>query len=216
MSAFHSTRQLARLASVWLFSPVILFAQSTSTSIANPAQPNPMHTLEQRIDKLADSLTVAQRQVEEDRIKMQSMQAELDNLRKAVAEGTNNSAGSTNAGAVEVLQQAVTQIREEQEVISSEVEQHEQTKLESASKLPIRFSGMVLFNAFVNEGVVDQIDLPTLAEYEQPRESHGSVGAGMRQTMLNIEGRGPKLWNGRLSADVSLDFFGGVTAGMDS
>ena len=68
----------------------------------------------------------------------------------------------------------------------------------------------------MNEGVVDQPDLPTLAEYEQPGQSHGSVGAGMRQTLLNFEGRGPKLWNGRLSADVSLDFFGGVTAGTDS
>ena len=138
MSAFQSTMQLAGLASVWLFSPVVLFAQSTGASTANPAQNHQMHALEERIDRLADNLTAAQRQVEEDRIKMQSMQAELDDLRKALAEGTTNSAGAANAGAVEVLQQAVTQIRDEQEVISSEVEQHEQTKLESASKLPIR------------------------------------------------------------------------------
>ena len=216
MSAFQSTKQLAGLASVWLFSPVMLSAQSSGTSIANPAQTDQMHAIEERIDRLADNLTAAQRQVEEDRIKMQKMQAELDDLRKTVGEGSSNSAGAANAGAVEVLQQAVTQIRDEQEVISSEVEQHEQTKLESASKLPIRFSGMVLFNAFVNEGVVDQPDLPTLAEYQQPGQSRGSVGAGMRQTMLNFEGRGPKLWNGRLSADVSLDFFGGVTASTDS
>jgi hypothetical protein len=75
---------------------------------------------------------------------------------------------------------------------------------------------MVLFNTFVNEGVVDQPDLPTLALYRAPGESHGSVGAGVRQTMLNFDGRGPKLWNGQLSADVSLDFFGGVTAGTES
>jgi hypothetical protein len=216
MSVFKSTKQLAVLASVWLFSPVMLSAQSSGTSIANPAQTDQMHALEQRIDRLADNLTAAQRQVEEDRIKMQTMQAELDDLRKTVAEGSSNSTGVANAGAVEVLQQAVTQIRDEQDVISSEVEQHEQTKLESASKLPVRFSGMVLFNAFVNEGVVDQPDLPTLAEYRTPGQSHGSVGAGMRQTLLNFEGRGPKLWNGQLSSDVSLDFFGGVTAGTDS
>jgi hypothetical protein len=34
--------------------------------------------------------------------------------------------------------------------------------------------------------------------------------------MLNFAGNGPKLWDGRLSADVSLDFFGGVTAGTQS
>jgi hypothetical protein len=70
MSVFQSTKQLAGLASVWLFSPVILFAQSAGTSIANPTQADQMHALEQRIDQLADNLTAAQRQVEEDRIKM--------------------------------------------------------------------------------------------------------------------------------------------------
>ena len=217
MSMLQSTKHLTGLASVWLIPPVILCAQSNDKSIANPAQGDQMHAIEQRVDRLAESLTAAQRHVEEDRLKMQTMQAELDETgAKAVAEGSNNSAGATNAGAVEVLQQSVTQIRDDQEVISSQIEQHEQTKLESASKLPVRFSGMVLFNAFVNEGVVDQPDLPTMAVYRQPGQSHGSVGAGMRQTMLNIEGRGPKLWNGRLSADVSLDFFGGVTAGTES
>jgi hypothetical protein len=83
---------VARLASVWLFSPVILFAQSAGTSIANPAPAGQMQALEQRIDKLAENLTAAQRQVEEDRLKMQSMQAELDDLRKTVAAGSRDSA----------------------------------------------------------------------------------------------------------------------------
>ncbi len=65
------------------------------------------------------------------------MQAELDDLRKTVAAGSSDPAGAANAGAVETLQQAVTQIRDEQDVIASEVRQHEQTKLESASKLPV-------------------------------------------------------------------------------
>jgi hypothetical protein len=216
MSVLQSTKQLAGLASVWLLSPIILFAQSNDPSITNPSQADRMHALEQRIDRLAESLTAAQHQVEEDRLRMKSMQTELDDLRKTVVEGSGTSVGAANASAVEFLQQTVTQIRDEQDVISSQVEQHEQTKLESASKLPVRFSGMVLFNAFVNEGAVDQPDLPTLAAYRQPGQSHGSVGAGMRQTMLSIEGRGPKFWNGRLSADVSLDFFGGVTAGTES
>jgi hypothetical protein len=215
MSVYQSTKELAGLVSVWLFLPAILLAQSTGMSNGVAVPTEQIQALEQRIDRLAETLTAAQRQVEEDRLKMQTMQTELDDLRKTLAAGGSNSAGTANAATVETLQQAVTQIRDEQDVIASEVQQHEQTKLESASKLPVRLSGMVLFNAFVNEGVVDQPDLPTLALYRQPDESHGSVGAGMRQTMLNIEGRGPKLWSGRLSADVSLDFFGGVTAGMD-
>jgi hypothetical protein len=216
MSVFNSRTQLASLASVWLFSPMILFAQSAGTPNESPAPGGQMQALEQRIDKLAENLTAAQRQVEEDRLKMQAMQAELDDLRKTVAAGNADSAAAANAGAVELLEQTVTQIRDEQEVITSQVQQHEQTKVESASKLPVRLSGMVLFNAFVNEGSVDQTDLPTLAVYRPPGQSHGSVGGGVRQSMLNIQGNGPALWDGRLSADLSFDFFGGVTAGIES
>jgi hypothetical protein len=175
------------------------------------ASPDRVQQLEQRVDGLADALAAAAGQVEDDRRKMQAMQAEIDELRKALADsGRAQEAGVATAATQ--LEQAVTQIREEQEVISSEVQQHEQTKLESASKLPVRFHGLVLFNAFVNEGVVDQTDLPTSALERMPGQSHGSVGAGLRQTMLSFEGTGPTLLNGRLFADASLDFFGGVTA----
>ena len=98
-------------------------------------------------------------------------------------------------------------------MLSAEVRQHEQTKVESASKFPVRFHGLVLFNAFVNEGVVDQPDLPTSALERAPGQSHGSAGAGLRQTMLSFEGTGPTLWKGHLFADASMDFFGGMTAG---
>jgi hypothetical protein len=203
----------AGMVGAWLLSPVALLAQSSGTPVADTVPAAQIQALEQRIDGLADNLAAAQRQVEEDRRKMQSMQTELDDLRKTVAQGNGDSAVPTNADAVAVLQQTVAQIRDEQEVVSSEVQQHEQTKLESASKLPVRFSGLVLFNAFVNEGVVDQPDLPTTALYRMPGQSHGSAGAGLRQTMINFEGTGPSLWSGRLSADLSMDFFAGVTAG---
>ena len=39
----------------------------------------------------------------------------------------------------------------------------------------------------------------------------GSLGAGLRQTILGIEGDGPRIANARTSANVSLDFFSGVS-----
>jgi hypothetical protein len=215
MSVLKSRTQIGTVACICLLSSSALFAQSASSPATDAVPAGQMQALEQRIDRLADSLARAEHQVDEDRLKMQKMQTELDELRKTVAAGTRESAEPVNANAVDLLQQAVTQIRDEQEVISSEVQQHEQTKVESGSKLPVRLSGMVLFNAFVNEGAVDQTDLPTIALYRQPAQSHGSVGAGLRQTMLNIEGTGPSLGPGRLFGDLSLDFFGGVTAGID-
>jgi uncharacterized coiled-coil protein SlyX len=189
-----------------------LGAQSSGSPAPPSADSGRIEALEQRIDRLAENLASAQAHVEQDRAKMQAMQAEIDDLRNSLgASGKSSTPEIQNAAAQ--LQQAVEQIREEQDVISSEVRQHEQTKVESASKLPVRLHGMVLFNAFVNEGVVDQPDLPTAALARTPGQSHGSVGAGLRQTLIGLDGTGPILWNGRLLADVSLDFFGGITAG---
>jgi len=191
--------------------PAPLGGQSANPPAADSAPAERLHLLEQRIDRLSEALAAAERQVDEDHRNMQAMEAELGELRKALASGELGTAEQTNASATATLQQAVTQMRDKQDVIAAEVQQHEQTKLESASKFPVRFHGMVLFNAYVNEGVVDQPDMPTSALLRAPSQSHGSVGAGLRQTMLNFEGTGPKLWNGRLSADMSMDFFGGVT-----
>lgn len=213
MSVFLLKTLPAGMVCVWMFSSAAVHAQSTAAPVTNAVPAGQIHDLEQRIDGLAENLATAQRQVEEDRRRMQSMQAELDDLRKTLEGNNRDSVEPANANAVALLQQTVSQIRDEQEVISSEVHQHEQTKLESASKFPVRFSGMVLFNAFVNEGVVDQPDLPTTALQRLPGQSHGSAGATVRQTMINFEGIGPLLWNGRISADLSMDFFAGVTAG---
>jgi hypothetical protein len=213
MSVFLLKTLPAGMACAWLLSPAAVFSQSNVAPVTDTVPAGQIHALEQRIDGLAENLAAAQRQVEEDRRRMQSMQAELDDLRKTLAGNNSDTAEPANASAVAQLQQTVAQIREEQSVISSEVQQHEQTKLESASKFPVRFRGMVLFNTFVNEGVVDQPDLPTTALLRVPGQSHGSAGAGLRQTMINFEGTGPSLWSGRISADLSMDFFAGVTAG---
>lgn len=196
-----------------LFAPALFFAQSDAPPAIEDSSAEHMKTLEQRIDRLTEALAAAEHQLEEDHRQMQTVQAEFEELRKTAGANGSNNAEQSNTGAVNQLQQVVTQIREEQDVLASQVQQHDQTKLESSSKFPVRFHGLVLMNAFANEGVVDQPDLPTSAIERMTSQSHGSVGAGLRQTLLSFEGSGPELWNGRLSADVSLDFFGGVTSG---
>lgn len=197
-----------------LAAPAFLNAQTETGLAKEPASPETLPLLEQRIDHLTEALAAAQRQIDEDHRKMLEMETDFETLRNSVTNSAASSAEQANTNAAGQLRQAVAEIREEQEVLASQVEQHDQTKLESASKLPVRFHGMVLFNAFVNEGIVDQPDIPTSAMGRAPGQSHGSAGAGLRQTMLSFEGIGPRLWNGRISADVSMDFVGGVTAGV--
>jgi len=103
-------------------------------------------------------------------------------------------------------------LHEQQDALQAEIEQHEQTKVETTSKYPVRITGLVLFNAFSNAGVVDDADLPTIALPRIPDSSHGSVGATMRQTIVGVEATGPHLWGARSSAQISADFFGGATA----
>jgi hypothetical protein len=191
----------------------MLVGEQPSNSATDHIPAERLHRLELRIDGLTEALAAAERQVEEDRRGMQAMRTELEELRKTLTDGGPDTAERVNARATGQLQQAVSEVREEQEMLGSEVRQHEQTKLESSSKFSVRFRGLVLFNAFVNEGAVDQPDLPTSALQRIPGQSHGSVGAGLSQTMLSFEGTGPSLWNGRLFADASLDFFAGVSAG---
>ena len=168
--------------------------------------------LQKRIDQLAASLNSAQSQVD-------SLRGELDALRLSLsdvdaAKGREGSLARESPAAPN--EDELGRLREDAAVLAAEVKQHEQTKVESESKFPVRVTGLVLFNTFVNQGVVDEIDLPTSALRRSPGESHGSVGGSMRQTWLGLEGRGPVLGAVHTSARVGLDFFGGVTGGLAS
>ena len=94
-----------------------------------------------------------------------------------------------------------------------------QTKVESASKYRIRFSGIVLFNLFGNSGSVENQDVPTWSIRPDSSESSGSVGGTMRQSILGFETFGPDFLGAHTSANVNFDFGGGFPAtynGVDS
>ena len=108
--------------------------------------------------------------------------------------------------------QELEAIREQQDAMQAEIKQHDQTKVETFSKYPLRLSGLILFNAFSNAGVVDNTELPTIALARFPGASHGSSGATLKQTLLTLDATGPRIAGARSSANVSIDFFGGVSS----
>ncbi len=117
-------------------------------------------------------------------------------------------AGSTTAQ----LEQRLEHVEEDQQLLSGKIDDQYQTKLESASKYRIRFSGIVLFNLFGNSGTVDNLDIPTMASLANPGGSSGTVGATMRQSILGFEAFGPNFLGARTSANVNFDFGGGFPA----
>ena len=86
----------------------------------------------------------------------------------------------------------------------SQIATLEQTKVETESKYPLKVSGLVLLNGFVN---TRQVDVPAAPTYALP--GGGSTGLSLRQTVLGLDARGPHLFGATSHADVRVDFFAG-------
>jgi hypothetical protein len=98
---------------------------------------------------------------------------------------------------------------EEFQLLSGKIDEQYQTKVESWSKYRVRFSGIVLFNLFSNQGTVDNQDIPSLAFRNPEGSSGGSFGATLRQSELGFEVYGPHVAGARTSANIRMDFGGG-------
>jgi hypothetical protein len=176
---------------------------------------NPGPSVSQQLEKLAAALRATQQQVEQSQQQIQEMQAEIDRLRALLAakDAPPKPAGLATAPANATDS---SETSEDIDILKSASAQQQQTKVESSSKFPVRLTGLVLFNAFVNQGTVDQIDLPSSALIPSTTSSNTSTGASLRQTVLGLEGTGPVLGGAQTSARVSMDFFGGVTGSATS
>ena len=79
-------------------------------------------------------------------------------------------------------------------------------KVEASQRFPIRLTGMLLFNSFLNSSGSGAQEYPTVAQPGATR----SGGATLRQTILGFDYSGPRiLGDGKLSASVRMDFWEG-------
>ncbi len=163
--------------------------------------------IEQRMDQLVAALDSMRRQLDQSQREMEQLRSELQELRAQLPPQTGGEEAAQSAAS---LQASVRQLQEQGEILQSEVKQHDQSKVESLSKYPVRLSGMVLFTSLLNSGNVDSIDLPIVALPRQAGEPAGSLSATPRQTILGLDATGPPLWGAHSSASVSMDFFGGI------
>jgi hypothetical protein len=83
-----------------------------------------------------------------------------------------------------------------------------QTKVESASKFPVRLSGMLVANTFVNSGDANWLENPNIVE--AARTGLGSHSSTLRQTRIGVAVDGPSIGGARTNAVLAFDFFGGV------
>jgi len=172
-----------------------LAAQCTDSSPV-PAAPGPAGQI--------DSLEGVAAEVQQLRIALDAMRRELQAVRDQL-ESLRSASGATASGS----------LAEEQELLGAKVSDLEQTKIESGSKYHVRLSGLALLNVVGTRGSVDNLDLPLTAQSPAPGESGGTVGAGVRQSLLNLEVLGPTLGAARTTASMAFDFFGGFPATSD-
>ena len=146
------------------------------------------------------------RMLAEMREELKESRQEVSELKKEVGELREELAGAGNAGAKN-LAEAVDQLRDDQDVLQSQIKTLDQAKVGSESRYPLRITGMVLFNSYVVDGAVDNPVLPLIALPRTPPWVHHSMGATLQQTQLGLNAEGPTLWNARTSADIAGDFF---------
>ena len=178
----------------------ILSFFSASACLAQSAPDQHVEEIEHRLNDLTEALGQTQRMLDKSVAEVKQLQSQLDAMRAQAA-----AASAPHKEEIEVL-------REQQDAMQAEIKQHEQTKVETVSKYPLKVSGLVLFNAFSNAGVVDDAQLPTIALPRVAGGSHGSSGATLRQTLITLDATGPRIGGARSSAELSVDFFGGLTS----
>ena len=202
--AFYEQRRSGRLPVSW---SLLLSLLGLMCGIATPVggQSPPQTVLEERVKQLTEAMTRAQAQIEESQRQLEDLRNQLANLRQQIS-GTTVSADSSSDATQ--LAKAVDEIRERQAVQASQIATLDQAKVESDSKYPVRLTGLILLNGFVNTRQVDVAATPAIAI-----NGTGSTGASMRQTVLGVDARGPHLFGANSHADLRVDFDGGSGSG---
>jgi hypothetical protein len=107
------------------------------------------------------------------------------------------------------LQQRVSKLEDDQELMNDKIVEQSQTKVESGSKYRVRLSGLVLLNTAVTRGSVDNLDFPQFAVPPVAPGVAGSFSGSLRQSQIGVETFGPDIAGARTSANVKFDFAGG-------
>ncbi len=189
-----------------LLVPMLLLATGFVDAQQMPDKPPSVtDAVQLQVDRLAQM-------VNREEAALESSQRQIELLQRQVAElqgqlvGTRQVTQQTEEQAVARLNADVENIRERQDVQQSQIATHEQDKVESASKFPVKLTGLILMNTFVNTAAVDVPQSPTLAT-----GGGGTTGISLSQTVLGLDARGPHLFGASSDADVRMDFFGGVS-----
>ena len=160
--------------------------------------------MQEKLQKLSTDLTAAQQRLQDSQREIQRLQDELSALQAQFP------AAATPATSSSIAVAPPPTTAERVDILEAEVKQQAQSKVESVSKYPVHLTGLILFNSFINNGNVDNIDLPSIASQPTAGVSTLTTGASIRQTILGVQVTGPHVFGARSSGEVNMDFYGGI------
>jgi regulator of replication initiation timing len=211
---------VASLALVTSWVALTWVSASAQQPVSTPGDTNlaeSVRELREQVQELRSAVADMKSEAAQYRSESAELRKELETLR-ASSVGGQSQAAQVTAPAASTAQpdQRVAALEETTQLLQSEIRGQYQTKIESASKYRVRFSGLALLNLFHNNGLVDNLDFPTYAIPSNPYFPRSSFGATLRQSELGLEVFGPELAGARTSAEVQLDFGGGFpSAALD-
>jgi hypothetical protein len=197
-----------------LWQPIAILAVLSFPSALTVSAQAPQPSIPAQIQQLTAAMERTQAQLKQSQQQLDEMRAQLGALQQQMAQQRDTSAPATTIAdsAAPAASQPQTQsaevgnLRERQAMLETQVATHDQIKVESESKYPVKITGLLLFNGFVNTSGVDMPATPTVAS-----SGSGTTGASVRQTLLGIDARGPNLFGAHSYADLRVDFYGNVT-----
>ena len=211
---------------VFSFAAIPLFAQ-TPVSAQQESLQDSIRDLQAQVRELRSAINEMKVESARYREETTELRRELERTRaiSSAASAVPASLPSASQSAVDAgsesssrdqqsVSQRVARLEEDQQLLSSKVDDQYQTKVESASKYKVRLSGIVLFNLAGNSGAVDNLDFPSLA-IAGSTLNHGSLSGTLRQSELGLEVFGPRIFGARTSGNIQFDFAGGFPAELN-
>ena len=178
--------------------PVLPFCHSLAICLAVALQ-RPAHA-QTDMKAVIDRLERLEQQNLELVQEIRALRSELKGARTAAAVASDEADVSITPPETPPLEERVS-------VQERRLEEQAQSKVESGLKLPVRLTGMILFNAYSNSRFSGTAEYPTTAALNAGQQS---AGAYVRQSLVGLKfDGGETLGGGKLSGSLYMDFFAG-------
>jgi TolA-binding protein len=170
------------------------------SSRAQPQKVGQSTELSVKVQELNEAMGKALAQLEDSQRQLQSLKDQMRTLQQQLA-GVEDARSAVAQPAQSAQGRHLQDVEENESIQDSQLATLQQIKLESDSKYPVRVSGLLLANVWVNAENVDNVTGPVLAF-----AGSGSSTLTLRQTVLGLDARGPKLMGANSYADIRVDF----------